>query len=1183
MFAASPVENISADTEILVVKLKRKFMKKKRLDAFLFRDCIQKTIRVMKLVSFFLLVGFIQVSANIYSQTANIKISMQEVALSDVIKEIQKQTEFTFFYSPKDVEGVVVEKVELEKASLEKVLDLCLMGTKLEYEIVYKAVILRNEKEKEQPAPLPVEQPQKKNIKGKVLDIKGQPIPGTTVMVKGATIGTITDFEGQYNLDVPSDAKSLLFSFVGFITKEELIGTQTYIPIVLTEDVQGLEEIVVVGYGQQKKVAVTGAVSTVQTKELVQSSSASLANALSGKLTGLSSLQSGGGQPGRDDATMYLRGAATLNGTNPLILIDGVPRDNIRTIDANEVASVSILKDASATAVFGVRGANGVIMITTKRGAPGKAELTMTAEQSYTSFTREPERLHSVEYMKLRNEASLNDGLSAPYSEATMAKYANPLAGLDPKDPDYTSKAALLQYMYPDHDYYREYISRYAPQTRINMGVTGGTDKVTYFVNAAYLNQGGNLNTEPKSVLGYDPSAKMDRYNFRSNLDYKISESLSAYLNLGSYIEQVNMPAAWLYGGDTGWMMSDLLYQAQTILPITPGPTTIDGFGVSPGQIVDPGYMDRSAFEIMNRFGYRNEVRSNLNATYGMNWDLGKIITPGLSIKGMISYDSKATTVLEGSKQERLYLAEINTNTDQFSYAVKRPDERLLSISKSANSRYNINMQASVNYTRKFGKHEVGGMFLAQRDYWETTGGEIPYNVLGVASRATYNYDSRYFGELDMGYNGSEQFAPSKRFGFFPAVSGGWVISSESFLKDNKTITNLKLRASYGKVGNDKLGNLRFLYLDNIQMGGGPLGSLGLGQGIDQGLLGNPNISWEVANKKNIGVDFQLFSDLTGSFDYFKENREDILINRGTVPSFQGVPLSNIPKVNMGKVENQGYEIELSYNKEIAKDFTVGFKGNYSYNHNIVKYADESINDETFVHRYRQTGYSIGQAWGYKIDWQSNGGYWISKDEIESSGLKYGMGGDPRVGGFKYVDLNNDGTVDDKDLSPIGYSYIPRVNYGLTVNLQYKAFDFTIFFQGVSKYSSAYGSQGVYEYIIRGTYFDYHKAAWTPERFANGEKITYPALSTQSNSNHVANDFFIMDRSFTRLKNIELGYTLPESGLKTLGINKLRIYVSGQNLFTWDHLRMGHLDPENDNPIGYPVTRMMNIGANITF
>ena len=396
MFAPSPVKNISEVTEILVFKLKRKFMKKKRLDALLFRDSVQKIIRVMKLASFFLLIGFIQVSANIYSQTANIKISMQEVALSEVIKEIQKQTEFTFFYSPKDVEGLVVERVELEKASLEKVLDLCLKGTNLDYEIVHKAVILRKDKEIAPSVTVPSVVTLKKSVKGKVVDLKGEPIPGTTVLIKGTTIGTISNSEGQFNLEIPDDAKTLVFSFVGFVAQEVSIGNQTNFLISLSEDIQGIEEVVVVGYGQQKKVAVTGAVSTVQNKDLVQSSSASLANALSGKLTGLSSLQSGGGQPGRDDATMYLRGAATLNGTDPLILIDGVPRDNIRTIDANEVASVSILKDASATAVFGVRGANGVIMITTKRGSVGKAELTLNAEQSYSSFTKEPERLHSL-------------------------------------------------------------------------------------------------------------------------------------------------------------------------------------------------------------------------------------------------------------------------------------------------------------------------------------------------------------------------------------------------------------------------------------------------------------------------------------------------------------------------------------------------------------------------------------------------------------------------------------------------------------------------------------------------------------------------------------------------------------------------------------------------------------------
>lgn len=1023
-------------------------------------------------------------------------------------------------------------------------------------------------------------------ITGTVRDsLDATPLPGVSVLVKGTSLGTQTDFNG--NFSIRANPKSeLIFRYIGYNEKSVLIGGQTNITIRLGSASQGLNEVVVVGYGTQKKVSVTGAVSSIGTKELTQSSSATLAAALAGRLPGLTSIQSGGGQPGRDDATMYLRGAATTNGRSPLILIDGVPRDNIRTIDANEVATVSILKDASATALFGVRGANGVILITTKRGAEGEPKLTINAEQSYSSFTHEPERLHSLEYMKLRNEASANDKISPlPFNQAVMDKYANPLAGLDPNDPNYAEKARIRNYIYPDHDYYREFISRYAPQTRINTNASGGTDRVSYFINAAYLHQGGNLNTEPKSVLGYDPASKMDRFNFRANLDYKVTKSLKSYLNIGSYIEQVNMPAAWLYGGDTNWMMRDLLYQAQTILPITPGPTTIAGFGVAPGQIVDPGYMDRSAFEIMNRFGARNEVRSNLNSSFGLDWDLGNTITKGLSLKGMISYDSKSTTATQGKKSERLYLAEVNPATDQLSYAVKRSDETLLSLTKGVDSRYNINIQGAINYKRLFGgKHDVTGMILGQRDYWETPAGQIPFNVLGVASRITYGYDNRYLAELNMGYNGSEQFAPGKRYGFFPAVSAGWVVSNENFLKNNKVITNLKLRTSYGIVGNDQMGNARFLYQSNITLGGGPLGSLGLGRGINQGLLGNPNITWEVAKKQNYGIDLQLFKDFNTSFDYFLENRSNILITRGTVPEFQGVPLGNIPKANMGLVDNRGYELELTYNKAIVKDFSMMVRGNYGYNHNTVKFLDEQIRDETYATRYTVTGYPLNQSRGYKIDYSNGNGFFNSKEELDKYLTKttYGFGS-PRVGDFKYLDLNGDGVINDKDQAPIGYSGIPRVSYGLTLNLQYKSFDFTTFFQGIGKYTSNYAAQGVYEYIIRGTYFDYHKNAWTPERYASGSKITYPALSTRSNTNHVANDFFIMDRSFIRLKNIELAYTLPKTALKMLGVQRLRMYASAQNLFTWDNLRMGHLDPENNDPLGYPVTRMTNFGMNITF
>lgn len=1022
-------------------------------------------------------------------------------------------------------------------------------------------------------------------ITGTVLDENGEPIPGVTVSVPGTGLGTATDIEGKYFITVP-EGSTLVFSFIGFETQTIAVGGQSIIDVTLGEDISALEEVVVVGYAEQKKISVTGAVSSVNSKELRQSSSASLANALAGRLPGLTSIQSGGGQPGRDDATMYLRGAATTNGRSPLILIDGVPRDNIRTIDANEVESVTILKDASATAVFGVRGANGVILITTKRGKEGEMDLNISLDQSYTSFTREPDRLQSLDYMALRNEAARNDGITTPpFGQEIMNKYENPLFGLDPNDPEYEQKALVRRYMYPDHDYYRELIARYSPQTRININASGGTDRVSYFVNAAYLHQGGNLKTEPESVLGYDPSSWLDRYNFRANLDYRISSSLKSFLNIGSYIEQVNMPASWLYGDDTNWMMRDLFYQAQTILPITPGPTTIDGFGIAPGQIVDPGYMDRSAFEIMNRMGYRNEVRSNLNSSFGLELDLGKMVTPGLSMRGMISYDARSTTAMQGSKSERLYLAEINTSTDELSYAVKRPDERLLSLVKGADSQFNINMQAAINYTRTFReKHEVGGMILAQRDNWESTAGEIPYNLLGIAARATYGYDYRYLAEVNMGYNGSEQFAPDKRFGFFPAVSAGWVISNERFLLDNTFLTNLKLRASYGKVGNDKMGAARFLYQSDITMVGGPLGSLGLGQGINQGLLGNPDITWEIAEKQNFGVDLGLMDDLSLAFDYFVENRTNILISRGTVPEFQGVALGNIPRVNLGEVDNSGYEIELTYNKFISQDFSINVRGNYGYNHNTVKFLDEQIRDESYVHRYRSTGYSIGQAWGYKIDYSNGNGFFNTQEELDvyQETTRYGFG-EPRVGDFKYLDLNDDGIVDDKDQVPIGYSSIPRVAYGMGINLQYKAFDFSVFFQGVGKYSGNYGAQGVYEYIIQGTYFDYHKQAWTPERYAEGADITYAALSTHSTTNHTANDFFVMNRSFVRLKNLEVAYTFPVSTLSMLGLKTMRIYVGGQNLLTWDKLRMGHLDPENNDPIGYPVSRMMNLGFNANF
>ncbi|MDR1154872.1 MAG: SusC/RagA family TonB-linked outer membrane protein [Bacteroidales bacterium] len=826
-------------------------------------------------------------------------------------------------------------------------------------------------------------------ISGEVLDADHLPLPGATVRVQGTTIGTATNMDGRFTLTVPDENSVLLVSSVGYGQLTVTVGRQRMFRLVMQEVSSELEEVVVVGYGVQKKVSVTGAVSSVQVKDLKVSTSASLANSLAGRITGLTSMQSGGGQPGRDDATLYLRGAATTNGKGPLILIDGVPRDNIRTIDPNEVESISILKDASATSVFGVRGANGVIMITTRRGKEGKPELTVNATQSYSAFTREPSRLHSLDYLELRNQALVNDGRRNDiFGPEVFAVFKNPLFGLNPGDPDYERQAAVRRYMYPDHDWYRELFTRWSPQTSVNANLSGGTEKISYFINVGYLHQGGNLKTEPESVLGYDPSVKLDRYSFRSNVDYKISSSLTAFLNLGTYIEGVNMPATANLYESQNHMITDLFYVAQSILPISPGPATIPGFGVESGMPLDPTYlnsgryMDRSAYEIINWRGYLNETRANLNSSAGLNWELD-FLTKGLSVKGMISYDSWSKTEMQGYYDNSLYLASVDIHTNELTYSEYRSGTNALSLSKSAESRYTVNAQASILYHRQFGLHDVGGMILAQRDYWETTAADIPYNVVGLAGRATYNYDARYFGEINIGYNGSEQFAPKKRFGFFPAASAGWALSNEGFLKDNPVLTYLKLRGSAGRVGNDQMVDTRFLYIDNITYdGGGYLGSLARGYGIWEGLLGNPDLTWEVATKYNLGVDFHLVKDFSVSIDVFKENRSQILLQRRSVPNWQGIPVGNIPRVNMGEVDNRGYEIELAYNRQINQDLLVRVKGNFACNRNRQTNVDEVPRDETYAYRTRDTGFSIGQNWGYVIDWSQDGGYWTPETVV---------------------------------------------------------------------------------------------------------------------------------------------------------------------------------------------------------
>lgn len=1025
-----------------------------------------------------------------------------------------------------------------------------------------------------------------KTITGKVLDENNQPMPGVTIIVDGTTNGTMTGPDGTFTLGgVPSGA-TVIVSCIGYTDQVLPEGKSNYV-VSLVPDSEMLEETVVVAFGQQKKLSVTGAISTVASADLRKTTSTRLDNALAGRVTGLTSMQSGGGQPGVDGATMYLRGAATTNGKSPLILVDGVERDNIRTIDMNEVESISVLKDASATALYGVQGANGVILIQTRKGQKGKAQLNISVDQSWTSFTKEPSRLHSWEYCELRNEALMNDSQAPEFSEETIAKFRNPLLGLDPSSPDYDNQVAIRKAVYCDNDYYRMYLKSNTPQTRANANISGGTDFVNYFVNVGYIHQGGNLNTESPDYLGYDPQCYMNRLSLRSNLDFHITKNLTASLNIASYAENVNMPAVGdLYRGDQSWMITDIIYQSQTILPISPGPVTDPRFGGVSDGVVGYNYLDRSAYEIINRRGFHTNKRKNLNTQFSVNWDLGELVTKGLSVNGMAAYDTYNIGVLEGRKKERVYNVRVDYDSETLSYSSSNGDKiEPLTMTSSRFSNYQIYVQGSINYARTFGKHNVTAMATAYRRFWEGTSADIPYNVLGTAARATYSFDDRYLVEGNLGYNGSEQFAPSKRFGLFPSGSIGWIASNESFLKGNKYLTWLKFRASYGLVGNDSMGGLRFLYKDDnkIQSGNGFVQGLG-GKIVKEGLIGNKSITWELSKKMNLGVEIGLFKDFRINVDYFTEKRDQILLKRRTVPSFQGVSSDYIPRVNMGKVDNHGVDVEVSYSHTFNRDFSISSRVNFGFNDNTAIELDEPMRSEEYAYQYHEEGFRLGQEFGYLIDWDSPGnGYFTSQDEIDSY-YPYGFGGKPRVGDFVYKDVNGDGVIDQKDLSPIGYSTtVPGLNYGISLGLNFKGIDFNVLFSGLGRYSKYYSGQGVVEWTKQGTYFDWTRNGWTEERYKNGEKITYPAISTTKTVSHTENDFFIQNRSFLRLKNIELGYTLPERFLSKVGVKALRVYVSGQNLFVWDNLRITHIDPEQNNSYGYPITKNVTLGLNINF
>jgi TonB-linked SusC/RagA family outer membrane protein len=996
-------------------------------------------------------------------------------------------------------------------------------------------------------------------VKGKVSSQgDGEALPGVNILVKGSLTGTATDADGNYSISVANDAV-LSFSFIGYIAKEIPVNNSTVLDVQLVPDVSTLEEVVVVAFATQKKATVTGAVVSVQNKEIRQSPAANLAVSLAGRLPGLTSVQRSG-EPGRDLTQLFIRGQGTTNAQSPIVLVDGVERD-LTYIDPNEVESITILKDASSTAIFGVRGANGVILVTTRRGASEIPEINFTAEAGLTSFTRIPKPVDAYGFATLRNLSQTNDGIQPAYSPEAVEAFRT---GSDPK-------------RYPNTDWSKLLIRDNALQQRYNLNISGAGKAVKYFVNAGLLNQGGQFNTE--KGLNYDPSFNLKRYNFRSNIDIQLNQGLKAFLNVAGYLENQNGPFAVGVAstGQGGQSPSYYILAGIFDLPaVFPGPTSPDN-----GVVTTPTEQN-PPFGILNRTGYRQQTRSNVIASYGMEQDL-KFITPGLSAKAIISFDSRSVNNLNASKSyvRKLHVVDPTLKDaegkDSVYYKNFASDvETPLALSGGAASFSSLsNFQAYLNYNRTFGQHALSALLLYQEQK-NIIDAQLPFNLVGLSTRVTYGFANKYFAEFNAGYNGSEQFAKNNRFGFFPAISAGWMISNESFFDNVKGIQLLKIRGSYGLVGNDRIGSRRFLYLDDIQVpGGGYSGSLGLGQRVATNLLKNQDLTWEVARKTNIGLEVGFLQSFNLIVDVFTEERTNILRNRGTVPVLNGLPNSVLPPVNLGIVHNSGYEIELNYKKSFSKDFSMLSRLNLSYATNTQKFADEPLLPADYAYRYRQQDYRIGQPFGYLVD-----KYFDSVDEINQSPKQNVGGHESRPGDFKYKDLNGDNVINEKDQAPIGYSTVPEYTFGAAISATFKNFDLSILFQGVTNVSNFYQSRGTFP---GANYFSRHLESWTAEKVANGDPINYPRLTTQASPNHIGNSFFIIDASYLRVKNLELGYNLPVKLVGKIGAKRLRVYANGLNIFTWDRLPTTDFDPEQDTDLAYPVTKIFNFGFNVTF
>lgn len=999
-------------------------------------------------------------------------------------------------------------------------------------------------------------------VTGTVKDTNGESIIGANVMVVGSATGVITDIDGNFTLNVPVGSK-LQFSFIGY--KEQVVPVKKGISlnIVLEEDAQMLGEVEVVAYGVQKKVSVTGAISSMRGDDLLKTPAGSISNILSGQVTGISSVQYSG-EPGADAADIYVRGIATTNNATPLIQVDGVERD-FSQIDPNEIESVTILKDASATAVFGVRGANGVILITTKRGAEGKAKISFTTSAGVNVRTKELEFANSYQYASYVNMMRTNDGNEPLYSDEQLAAFR-----------DHTNPL-----LYPDINWIDYCMNKAAFQSQHNVSISGGTNNMRYFVSAGLFTQDGMFK---QFNLTDDFNFDYKRYNYRANLDFDISKTTLLSVNIGGRVESKRTP-------ESGEDQNQLFRKLYWAVPFASA-GIVDGkyIKTNADYVTKPG---ADGLESYYGKGFRNQTTNVLNLDLVLDQKLD-FITKGLSMKLKGSYNSSYSTTKIASSSVATYTPVVD-DKGAITYKKSGSDSQTSYREGDYGKGRDWYMELALNYNRKFGNHSVTGLFLynqSKRYYPGGTYDYIPTGYVGLVGRVTYDWKTRYLAEFNVGYNGSENFNPENRYGFFPAGSIGWIVSEEPFFAPIKKVVNyFKVRATLGMVGNDNYAGQRFLYLpgsygygqNNDHNGPGGFFGQNIGNakpGAWEATQSNPYAKWETAVKQNYGLDFNILNDhLSVSADYFIEKRRDILRTPDYLPGILGMTL---PAINVNKVENKGFEIQAKWNDRIGTDFRYWANFNISFARNKIVFMNEVEQNEPWMY---QTGRRINSRSMYK--------FWGFYDETadlryqEEFGIPISDHGITlQPGDAVYVDLNKDGKLDGNDATrDIGFTDLPEYTAGLNLGFSWKNFDFSMQWTGawnVDRMLSEF-RQPLGDTQNKGLLLYQYENTWRSSEDSYTAKFPRITATNRKNNFEKGSDLYLINASYLRLKNIEIGYNFDFPFMRKLKLNSCRMYVNGYNLLTFTAFDWG--DPESrqsDRP-NYPLTRVFNIGLKLGF